>query len=223
MSHTLPPLPYDYAALEPHIDAQTMQLHHDKHHASYVTKLNEALENYPDLQQQTVEWLLLNLRKVPEKVRSAVQHNAGGHLNHTMFWRSMTPGASNAPRGALAEAINRDFGGLEQFKAKFAAAGSKHFASGWVWLVREQNNGGALQIYTTAGHDNPVMQGHCPVLLNDVWEHAYYLKYQNRRDEYLSQWWAVVNWDEAATLFERAERSAHHGAVQAAGATRASA
>ena len=207
MVHTLPPLPYDHASLEPHIDARTMTLHHDKHHASYVANLNSTLEKFPELHERSALWLLLNLSKVPQAIRSAVGNNAGGHVNHSLFWRAMSPAAS-APSGKLAEAIDRDFGGFEQFKIRFAEAGSKHFGSGWVWLAREQQDGGKLHVYTTSGHDNPLMQGHFPILLNDVWEHAYYLKYENRRGDYLKGWWSVVNWQEAAHRFERSDHTA---------------
>ena len=207
MKHILSPLPYDHASLEPHIDARTMTLHHDKHHASYVENLNSALEKFPELQERSALWLLLNLSKVPQTIRSAVRNNAGGHVNHSLFWRAMSPAAS-APAGALAEAIDRDFGGFDRFKTQFAEAGSKHFGSGWVWLARAQEDGGKLSVYTTPGHDNPLMQGHFPILLNDVWEHAYYLKYENRRGDYLKGWWPVVNWDEAARRFERSDHSA---------------
>lgn len=202
MKHLLPALPYDYAALEPHIDATTMKLHHDKHHASYVAKLNETLEKLPQFQDRTASWLLLNFDKVPEALRQAVRNNAGGHINHSMYWRAMTPSSEGSPKGVLAEAIDRDFGSFEQFKTQFAEAGSKLFRSGWVWLVKSQQNDDKLTIVTTTGHDNPIMQDHIPVLVNDVWEHAYYLKYQNRRPEFLTRWWAVVNWQEAARRFE---------------------
>ena len=206
MKHMLPSLPYDYAALEPHIDAQTMMLHHDKHHASYVANLNSTLEKFPELHERNALWLLLNLSEVPQKIRTAVRNNAGGHVNHSLFWRAMSPAASGA--GPLASAIDRDFGSLEQFKAQFAEAGGKLFGSGWVWLAMAQQDGGRLQVYTTSGHDNPLMQGHFPILVNDVWEHAYYLKYENRRGDYLKSWWSVVNWDEAARRFERSDHSA---------------
>jgi len=208
MKHTLPPLPYDYAALEPHIDARTMTLHHDQHHASYVANLNSTLEKLPELHERTALWLLLNLNKVPEKARTSVRNNAGGHVNHSLFWRAMSPAARGAPSGPLADAIKRDFGGLEQFKARFVEAGSKAFGSGWVWLARAQQDGGGLKVYTTSGHDNPLMQGHFPILVNDVWEHAYYLKHENRRPEYLKAWWAVANWGEAARRFELSDKSA---------------
>jgi len=204
----LPTLPYDPAALEPHIDAQTMALHHDQHHASYVANLNSALEKYPELHDRTALWLLLNLRKVPQTARTAVRNNAGGHVNHSLFWRAMSPTGGGTPTGLLADAINRAFGSLEQFKARFAEAGSKLFGSGWVWLARAQQDGGRLQVLTTSGHDNPLMQGYFPLLLNDVWEHAYYLKYENRRADYLNDWWSVVNWEEVTRRFERSDHSA---------------
>ena len=208
MKHLLPPLPYGYAALEPHIDAHTMTLHHDQHHASYVTNLNAALESFPELHERTASWLLLNLNKVPEKIRTTVRNNAGGHVNHRLFWRAMSPEGGGTPAGPLADAIKLAFGSLEQFKAQFDAAGENVFGSGWVCLVRAQQDGGGLQVYTTSGHDNPLMQGHFPLLVNDVWEHAYYLKHENRRADYLKGWWSVVNWQEAARRFERSDHSA---------------
>ena len=207
MKHLLPPLPYDPAALEPYIDAQTMRLHHGQHHASYVANLNSILEEFPELHDPSALWLLLNLSKVPQKIRTAVHNNAGGHVNHELFWRTMSPANGGGPAGPLADAIQRDFGGLEQLKARFDEAGGKLFGSGWVWLARAQRDGGSLEIYATSGHDNPLMQGHFPILLNDVWEHAYYLKHENRRGEYLKGWWPVVNWEEAARRFERSDHS----------------
>jgi Fe-Mn family superoxide dismutase len=203
--HRLPALPYDHAALEPHIDARTMTLHHDMHHASYVANLNSALEKYPELRERTAIWLLLNPGKIPAEARAAVRNNAGGHINHSLLWRAMTPGGGGEPTGALAEAIERDFGGLGKFKARFDEAGNKVFGSGWVWLARDQKEGGKLRVCTTAGHDNPLTQGHFPLLVNDVWEHAYYLKHENRRADYLKGWWSVVNWHEAARRFEHSE------------------
>jgi superoxide dismutase, Fe-Mn family len=203
--HLLPALPYGYAALEPHVDARTMKLHHDKHHASYVEKLIAALKKYPKLHERSAIWLLLNPGQVPEEARTAVRNNAGGHVNHSMLWRAMSPGGNGEPAGALAEAIKRDFGGLEKFKARFDEAGEKLFGSGWVWLARTQQDGGKLEVFTTSGHGNPLMQGHFPLLVNDVWEHAYYLKYENRRADYLKGWWPVVNWHEVARRFERSE------------------
>jgi superoxide dismutase, Fe-Mn family len=207
MKHLLPALPYDPAALEPHIDAQTMRLHHGQHHASYVANLNSMLEESPELHERNALWLLLNLARLPQKIRSAVRNNAGGHVNHSMFWRAMSPASGGTLAGPLADAIKRDFGSFEQFKLRFADAGAKLFGSGWVWLVRTQRDGGRLEILTTSGHDNPLMQDHFPILLNDVWEHAYYLKHENRRADYLKSWWAVVNWPEAARRFERSDHS----------------
>ena len=203
--HTVPPLPYDYAAFEPYIDAKTMMLHHDQHHASYITMLNSALEESPELQGRSALWLLLNPGKMPRNIRSAIRHNAGGHVNHSLFWRAMSPAGQGAPApaGALAKAINRDFGSVEQFKQRFVEAGEKLFGSGWVWLAESRLDGGKLQICTTNGHGNPFVNGHFPILLNDVWEHAYYLNYQNRRGDYLRAWWSIVNWEEAARRFDR--------------------
>lgn len=206
--HLLPPLPYDHAALEPHIDARTMMLHHGKHHASYVEKLNSALETFPDLQQKTALWLLLNVGKLPKDIRVAVRNNAGGHVNHSLFWQAMSPTGGGAPSGPLADAIKHDFSSFELFKARFVKAGVTLFGSGWVWLARTQRDGGRLEVITTSGHDNPLMQGCFPLLLNDVWEHAYYLKHENRRAAYLNGWWPVVNWQEAARRYERSEHSA---------------
>jgi Fe-Mn family superoxide dismutase len=217
MTHLLPPLPYGYAALEPHIDAHTMMLHHDKHHASYVTSLNSALEDFPELQERTASWLLLNLDKVPEKIRTAVRHNAGGHVNHSLFWRAMSPDGDGAPTGLLADAIKRDFGGFEQLKARFDEAGAKLFGSGWVWLARTQD-GGKLEVSATSGHDSPLMQGRFPLLVNDVWEHAYYLRHENRRPDYLKGWWSVTNWEEAARRFERSDDRAEDNRENEGGA-----
>jgi Fe-Mn family superoxide dismutase len=200
--HLLPALPYSYESLEPHIDARTMTLHHDMHHASYVANLNSAIEKYPELRAHTAIWLLLNPSKIPQPVRTAVCNNAGGHVNHSMFWQIMSPGGGGEPTGALADAIKRDFGGLEKFKTRFDEAGEKVFGSGWVWLARTQKDGGKLEVCTTSGHGNPQTQGHLPVLVNDVWEHAYYLKHENRRGDYLKGWWSIVNWKEAARRFE---------------------
>jgi Fe-Mn family superoxide dismutase len=207
MKHTLPPLPYYHASLEPHIDARTMTLHHDKHHASYVDNLNTALEKYPDLHERTATWLVANPERIPEEARAFIRNNAGGHVNHSLLWRAMSPGEYREPTGALADAIKRDFGGLDAFKARFDEAGAKLFGSGWVWLARARREDGKLQICTTAGHDNPLAQGRFPILVNDVWEHAYYLKHENRRGDYLKGWWPVVNWEEAARRFDRAKHS----------------
>jgi Fe-Mn family superoxide dismutase len=193
MSHQLPPLPYDAAALEPHIDAQTMQIHHDKHHAAYVNNLNAALEKHPSLQSKSAEDLITNLSAVPEDIRTAVRNNGGGHVNHSMFWQIMGPGKGGAPTGAIAEAITATFGGFDAFKEQMNKAGAGRFGSGWAWLVEA---GGKLAIESTANQDNPLMEGKRPIFGIDVWEHAYYLKYQNRRPDYLTAWWNVVNWDE---------------------------
>lgn len=208
MPHVLPALPYDYSALEPHIDARTMRLHHGQHHAGYVTSLNAALEALPKFREHSVAWLVCNIARLPVAVRTTVQNNAGGHLNHSMFWRSMSPTGGGAPSGSLEKAIKRDFGSLDKFKRQFAEAGTKLFGSGWVWLVRERKDGAALQICTTHGHDNPLTQGLVPLLVNDVWEHAYYLKYENRRAEYLESWWTIANWKAAELRFGRADHSA---------------
>ena len=192
MPHQLPSLPYDAAALEPHIDAQTMQIHHGKHHAAYVNNLNTALEKHPALQDKSVEDLIKGLASVPEDIRTAVRNNGGGHVNHTMFWEIMGPGKGGAPNGAIAEAITATFGGFDAFKEQINKAGVGRFGSGWAWLVE---SGGTLSIESTANQDNPLMDGKRPVLGIDVWEHAYYLKYQNRRPDYLAAWWNVINWD----------------------------
>jgi Fe-Mn family superoxide dismutase len=191
VAHQLPPLPYDFAALEPHIDAQTMQIHHDKHHAAYVNNLNAALEKYPDLQSKSVEDLLRDINKVPEDIRTAVRNNGGGHMNHTMFWQIMGPNAGGSPGGALGDAIKAAFGGFDTFKEQFGKAGVGRFGSGWAWLI---NHGGKLSIESSANQDNPIMDGKNAILGLDVWEHAYYLKYQNRRPDYIAAWWNTVNW-----------------------------
>ena len=199
MAHTLPPLPYPTNALEPHIDAQTMEIHHGKHHNAYVTNLNAALEKAPELADKSLEDLLRNLNSVPEAVRTAVRNNGGGHWNHSQFWRTMAPNAGGAPTGKLAAAIDAAFGDFEKFKEAFNAAGVGRFGSGWVWLV---NEGGKLAITSTPNQDNPLMEGKpAPLLGNDVWEHAYYLKYQNRRPDYLKAWWNTVNWEEVGKRF----------------------
>lgn len=203
----LPPLPYDYAALEPYVDAETMKLHHDKHHASYVTNLNKALADYPNLKGKGMEALLQDLNSVPEKIRTAVRNNGGGHLNHTMFWQIMGPNAGGAPTGALAQEINQTFGSFDNFKQQFNQAGASRFGSGWVWLVRDKQ--GKLKITSTPNQDNPLIEGLYPIMGNDVWEHAYYLKYQNRRPEYLTNWWNVVNWGEVSN---RSQQSLKQGA-----------
>ncbi|HEY3228530.1 MAG TPA: superoxide dismutase [Roseiflexaceae bacterium] len=201
MAFTLPPLPYDYSALEPHIDTQTMQIHHDKHHAAYVNNLNTALEGNADLQNATIEEILNNINDVPESIRQAVINNGGGHANHTMFWEIMGPNGGGEPRGALAQAINTAFGDFNSLKAKINDAGVKRFGSGWSWLVMGQD--GKFQVISTANQDSPYLQGLTPILGVDVWEHAYYLKYQNRRPDYLNAWWNTVNWDAVAKRFGR--------------------
>jgi Fe-Mn family superoxide dismutase len=202
MAHEVPPLPYEYNALEPHIDEETMHLHHDKHHAAYVNNLNTALQNYPDLQGMSAEELIKDLDSVPEAIRTAVRNNGGGHVNHTMFWEIMGPKGGGEPTGAIADAINEAFGSFDAFKQQFNDAGTKRFGSGWAWLVRTAE--GKLQVTSTANQDNPMSEGSFPILGNDVWEHAYYLKYQNRRPEYLNAWWNVVNWDAVNERFEQA-------------------
>jgi Fe-Mn family superoxide dismutase len=201
MAFTLPPLPYDYSALEPHIDTQTMQIHHDKHHAAYVTNANTALESYADLQSRSAEELLKNINDVPEAIRTAVRNNVGGHVNHTMFWEIMGPGGGGEPTGALADAIAKSFGSFADLKAKINDAGVKRFGSGWSWLVLDK--GGNLAVVSTANQDSPLMDGQTPILGVDVWEHAYYLKYQNLRAKYLEAWWNTVNWAEVAKRFGR--------------------
>jgi Fe-Mn family superoxide dismutase len=193
MAHQLPPLPYDFAALEPHIDAQTMQIHHGKHHQAYVNNLNAALEKHPELQGKSAEDLIRNLAAVPDDIRGAVRNNGGGHVNHSAFWKWMAPHAGGAPTGALADAINSAFSSFDSFKEQFAKAGVGRFGSGWAWLI---DTGGKLSIESTPNQDNPMMDGKKPVFGIDVWEHAYYLKYQNRRPDYIDAWWNVVNWAE---------------------------
>jgi Fe-Mn family superoxide dismutase len=193
MSHTLPALPYDVSAIEPHIDAKTMEIHHGKHHNAYVTNLNAALDKHANLKERSVEDLIKNLGSLPEDIRVAVRNNGGGHVNHTMFWQIMGPGAGGAPTGRIAEAINGAFGGFDAFKEQMNKAGVGRFGSGWAWLV---DSGGRLSIESTANQDNPMMEGKHPIMGIDVWEHAYYLKYQNRRPDYLAAWWSVVNWNE---------------------------
>jgi superoxide dismutase, Fe-Mn family len=202
MAFELPPLPYDYSALEPYIDTQTMQLHHDKHHQTYVTNVNNALQGHDQLATMSVDDLLRNIHQVPESIRTAVRNNAGGHSNHSMFWNIMKPNGGGEPTGDLASAIQQAFGSFDAFKTAFNDAGTKRFGSGWAWLVLDSS--GKLQVISTANQDSPLMEGLHPVMGNDVWEHAYYLKYQNRRPEYLNAWWNVVNWDEVARRYEQA-------------------
>jgi Fe-Mn family superoxide dismutase len=200
MAFQLPPLPYPSDALEPSIDKQTMEIHHGKHHAGYVNNLNKALESAPELQSKSLEELLANnCAIVPEKIRTAVRNNAGGHSNHTLFWQIMGPKAGGAPTGKVAQAITNSFGSFDKFKEQFADAAAKRFGSGWAWLL---NNGGKLEIISTANQDSPLMEGRHPILGVDVWEHAYYLKYQNRRPDYVGAWWNVVNWNEVEKRFK---------------------
>ena len=205
MAYEVPPLPYDYAALEPHIDEQTMHLHHDKHHAAYVTNLNAAIEKHPELGNKSAEDLIRDLNSVPDDIRTAVRNNGGGHVNHSMFWQLMSPNGGGEPTGAISDAINSTFGSLDALKQQFNDAGVKRFGSGWVWLCSDA--GGSLHIESTANQDNPLSEGHQPILGNDVWEHAYYLKYQNKRPAYLEAWWNVVNWPEVERRFAEARTS----------------
>jgi Fe-Mn family superoxide dismutase len=200
MAYELPDLPYDYAALEPHIDEQTMRLHHDKHHQTYVDKANAALEG-TEWADKPVEEVLKNLDKLPDDKRTAVRNNAGGHANHSFFWEIMSPDGGGEPSGALGDAISSTFGGFDDFKKKVADAGANRFGSGWAWLV---HTGSGLEVTSTANQDSPVSDGQVPLLGIDVWEHAYYLKYQNTRPDYIAAWWNVVNWDEVAKRFEAA-------------------
>jgi Fe-Mn family superoxide dismutase len=200
MAFTLPPLPYPNNALEPHIDAMTMEIHHDKHHGAYVTNLNKALESAPDLSGKSIEELLANnCAIVPEAIRTTVRNNGGGHFNHSMFWTILAPNAGGEPVGGLADAIKATFGSFDDFKTKLNTAGITRFGSGWAWLTRDA--AGKLDIYSTANQDSPVMEGKYPVIGLDVWEHAYYLKYQWRRPDYINAWWNVVNWKEAEKRF----------------------
>lgn len=202
MAFELPQLPYAYDALEPHIDKETMNIHHTKHHNTYVTNLNNAIEGNADLEGKSVEELISNLDALPESIRTAVRNNGGGHANHSLFWKLLSPEGGGEPTGSLAEAINSKFGSFEKFKEQFAAAGAGRFGSGWAWLIVDN---GELEITSTPNQDSPVMEGKTPVLGLDVWEHAYYLKYQNRRPEYMSAFWNVVNWDEVQKLYDAAK------------------
>jgi superoxide dismutase, Fe-Mn family len=203
MAIEVPALPYAYEALEPYIDSQTMHLHHDKHHQAYVDNFKAALEKAPELKDKNPEDILRNLSSVPEAVRTAVQNNGGGHVNHSMFWAIMSPNAGGAPTGAIGDAITKTFGDFAQFQEKFNDAGVKRFGSGWAWLVQGKSG---LEIVSTANQDNTLSQGLYPIMGNDVWEHAYYLKYQNRRAEYLKAWWNVVNWNEVNKRFATAQK-----------------
>ena len=195
MAFTLPPLPYPEDALEPHIDKATMQIHHDKHHGTYVTNLNKALEQAPDLQNKSIEELLANnLSAVPETIKTAIKNNGGGHANHSLFWKLLSKNGGGAPTGEIATVIDSNFGGFDSFKEKINAAATTRFGSGWAWLLKDA--GGKYEIVSSANQDSPLMEGKKPILGLDVWEHAYYLKYQNRRPEYIAAFWNVVNWDE---------------------------
>lgn len=199
MKHELPKLPYDYNALEPYVDAQTMEIHYSKHHNGYVTNLNAALEKYPELQEKSLRDLLTDLNAVPEDIRTAVRNNGGGHMNHSLFWSVMKKAEGQKPEGELLEAINAKFGSFDEFKTVFSKAAATRFGSGWAWLVVKD---GKLDVMSTPNQDNPVSEGYEPVLGLDVWEHAYYLKYQNRRPEYIENWFNVVNWDEVSKLYK---------------------
>ena len=199
MAFTLPPLPYDFGALEPHIDAKTMEIHHGKHHQTYVNNLNAAIEKAPELANKSLDDLMRNVNKVPEAVRTAVRNNGGGHWNHSMFWQIMGPDAGGEPGGNLGNAIRSAFGDFAKLREQFSAAATGRFGSGWAWLV---NNGGKLSITSTPNQDNPLMEGQKPILGLDVWEHAYYLKYQNKRPDYIQAWWNVVNWKEVEKRFD---------------------
>ena len=204
MPFELPALPYAYNALEPHIDEMTMRIHHDKHHGAYVTNLNKALESAPALAGKSLDDLLVGLDAVPENIRTAVRNNGGGHANHTLFWEIMTPGGPGAPSGALAAAIDAAFGSVDKLKEAVNAAGLGRFGSGWAWVIVEKE--GRLAVTSTPNQDTPVMEGKRPILGVDVWEHAYYLKYQNRRADYLAAWWNVVNWAEVAARLEKTKK-----------------
>jgi Fe-Mn family superoxide dismutase len=200
MAFTLPPLPYPADALEPHIDKQTMEIHHGKHHGTYVNNLNKALESAPDLANKSVEELLANnLAIVPDAIKTAVRNNGGGHANHSLFWNLLSPSGGGAPKGQAESVINSTFGSFDSFKEKFNAAATGRFGSGWAWLVK---SGNSFEILSTANQDSPLMEGKTPILGLDVWEHAYYLKYQNRRPEYIAAWWNVVNWDQVNSLLK---------------------
>lgn len=198
MKHTLPALPYAYDALEPAIDAKTMEIHHTKHHQAYIDKLNAALEKHPEIAEKMVEELVADIESVPEDIRSAVRNHGGGHLNHSFFWEIMGPNGGE-PSGALLEAINKNFGSVDAFKEKFATEAANRFGSGWAWLVMD---GEKLDVMSTANQDNPISSGKTPILGLDVWEHAYYLNYQNKRPDYVKAWWGVVNWREVSKRYE---------------------
>ncbi|GGD87439.1 superoxide dismutase [Paenibacillus nasutitermitis] len=203
MAHQLPALPYPNNALEPHIDETTMMIHHDRHHNAYVTNLNAALESAPELQNKSIEDLLSDLNSVPESIRTAVRNNGGGHANHTLFWETIGPNAGGAPTGALADAINNELGGFDKFKEDFAKAAATRFGSGWAWLAADK--AGKLKVYSLPNQDSPISEGDTPLLGLDVWEHAYYLNYQNKRPDYIAAFWNVVNWSEVGKRYEAAK------------------
>ncbi|CAN5116240.1 superoxide dismutase [Mn] [soil metagenome] len=207
MAYELPPLPYDYNVLEPTIDEETMHLHHEKHHNTYVTNLNSALEQHPDVDPGDIDQLLANINNVPEDIRRAVRNNGGGHSNHAMFWRIMSPNGGGEPVGDLADAINQSFGSFDSFKEQWAAAAAPGaiFGSGWAWLIASPD--GSVRIETTQNQDSPLMEGKLPIIGLDVWEHAYYLTYRNRRPEYINSWWNVVDWEEAERRYQAAKSS----------------
>lgn len=199
---TLPPLPYEYEALEPYINAETMKFHHDKHHGSFVKKLNQVVEEYPELSNKSAEELVKDLKKLPKAIQKTIRNNAGGHLNHTMFWSIMAPDGGGNPNDAIAFAIDKSFGSFAEFQTLFNETGMNQFGSGWVWLVMDKRK--QLKVLSTPNQDSPLMQGMYPIMGNDVWEHSYYLTYRNKRDEYLKQWWNVVNWNEVNQRFQQA-------------------
>ncbi len=203
--YSLPPLPYPSNALEPHIDAQTMEIHHGKHHNTYITKLNDALKDHPDLQGKPIEELLGMIDSIPEAIRGPVRNNGGGHANHSLFWTIMKPGGGGAPTGDLAKAIDAELGGFESFKDAFSKAGANQFGSGWAWLSVTKD--GKLSVFSTPNQDSPLMQGQTPILGLDVWEHAYYLKYQNKRPDYIASWWNTINWEEVDRRYKAAKGS----------------
>jgi Fe-Mn family superoxide dismutase len=203
MAHQLPPLPYPNNALEPHIDETTMMIHHDRHHNAYVTNLNAALDKHPELHDKSLNDLISDLNSVPEAIRTAVRNNGGGHANHSLFWETIGPNAGGAPTGALAAAIESELGGFDKFKADFAAAATTRFGSGWAWLAVSKN--GKLKVYSLPNQDSPIMEGDTPVLGLDVWEHAYYLNYQNKRPDYIAAFWNVVNWAEVSKRYDAAK------------------
>ncbi|MGI5827936.1 MAG: superoxide dismutase [Patescibacteria group bacterium] len=204
MAFTLPPLPYDYNALEPSIDEETMHFHHDKHHQGYLNKFNDALKKYPEWQEKSLEEIMANLEKLPEEVKTTVRNNGGGYYNHNLFWEVMKPDGSEPSKEMLAILESR-FGGLKEFQDEFSAIAANHFASGWAWLAMKPN--GTLTLYSTAGHDNPLMVGEKPLLVLDVWEHAYYLKYKNDRAEFIRNWWKVVNWGKVEENYNKAKET----------------